>query len=117
MLGRAAEAGFQGQGDSPSFFAMSGTLVNDSQVDLLGWGGTWGQEQGGTAWGSLVWLCSGAPSPRLSSREQLALSWAQSMQGQRLGRGQWWQCMTSHQGDTWSGKAEPGGPRLNFQGT
>lgn len=39
VLGRA-EAGVQGQGDSPSFFAMSGTLVNDSQVDLLGWGGT-----------------------------------------------------------------------------
>lgn len=34
-----AEAGVQGRGDSPSF-AMSGTLVNDSQVDLLGWGGT-----------------------------------------------------------------------------
>lgn len=89
---------------------MSGTLVNNSQVDLLGWAEP--RERNKEAWPGGAWPGSvlAPPSPRLSSREQLALGWGQSMQRQRLGRGQWWQCVTSHQGDTWSGKAETAGP-------
>lgn len=50
---RAATLGLEQHGAvrTPSFFAMSGTLVNDSQVDLLGWGGTLGSAGDGAGLG------------------------------------------------------------------
>lgn len=45
-----AKVGTQGKGDSPSFSAMSRTLVNDSPADLPGPGwDLWGDEQRGRA--------------------------------------------------------------------
>lgn len=56
---------------------------------LTCWAGAEPRDRNKEAWPGGAWPGSVLvpPSPRLPSREQLALGWGQSMQRQRLGRG------------------------------
>ena len=76
--GHQAELRSPGQGDSPSFSAMSQPLVNDSPADLRGRGGTCGEMNKGEAGpgGAQPGPC--APSPRRPSREAEGLGPGQS---------------------------------------